>query len=288
MSFIPRTVLVCFVFGALFLLGAFQPKEQVPVRTIIENMYSNVEKIQSLKFTMKKKERVDGKILSGEQNVKFERKPKKIYTKIIAPNEGVEVLFVEGQNKNHAYINPNAFPYITLSLDPYGSIMRNNNHHTVHEVGFDYIKGIVEYIENKSGDDFNKFFQYKGDTVFNNRKCYRVLIDYTPFNYVNYTVKPGENLITIAYKLYVSDYMIMSINEDIDDYHDVKPGQVIKVPNGYCKRTWLFIDQQNHLPIVQIMYDEKGLFSKYEFYNVQVNPDFSPEEFTKGYKDYDF
>ena len=288
MSFQHRTVFVLFFSTVLLFFSSFHYKGQISVRTIIENMYSSVDKIQSLQFTMKKKERVNGKLLTGEQNVKFVRNPKKIYTKIIAPNKGVEVLYVDGQNKNQAYVNPNAFPYITLSLDPYGSLMRNNNHHTVHEVGFDYINGIVQYIEDKSGADFEKYFQYKGDTVFNNRKCYRILIDYTPYAYVNYTVKPGENLISIAYKLFVSDYMIMSINDGVDSYHDVKAGQVIKVPNAYSKKTYLFIDQETFLPIVQIMYDDKGLFSQYEFHNVKLNPVFSEMDFRKDNKEYDF
>lgn len=269
-------------------LTSFQVNEQEKTKRIIEKMFQSIDQIRSLQFRLKKKERVNGEILSGEQEVKFIRNPKKIYTKIIAPNEGAEVLFIEGKNNNHAYINPNAFPFITLSLDPYGSIMRKNNHHTVHEVGFDYINSIVKFIANKSGENFGKYFIYDGDTIFNNRKCHKILIDYLPFKYVNYTVKKGENLADIAYKLFISDYMIMNINEDIDDYNDVEEGQVIKVPNAYARKTYLYIDQENYLPLIQIMYDEKGLFSKYEFHNLVLNPVIPPEEFTKDFEDYNF
>lgn len=275
---------------AIFLSGlfSFQSQGQISPADIVRQMSASIEKINSLKFKMKKKERVNGKILTGEQDVKFVRNPKKIYTKVIAPNKGVEVLYVEGKNKNYAYVNPNAFPYITLSLDPYGSIMRKNNHHTVHEVGFDYINDIVTHIKEKSGSNFDKYFKYIGDTVFNNRKCFKLLIDYIPFAYVDYTVKPGEDLKDIAYKLFVSDYMILSINKDIDDYDDVEAGQVIKVPNAYSRKTYLYIDQQTFLPIVQIMYDDKGLFAQYEFYDLEINPVIPDEEFSKDYKGYDF
>ncbi len=261
---------------------------QTTAKQIIDNMNAGIERVQTLKFKLKKKERVKGKMTFGEQECKYNRKPKKIYTKMISPKAGVEVLFEEGKNDNHAIVNPNGFPYVSLTLDPYGSTMRNNNHHTLHEVGFDYINSIVNFIEKKTGSDFDKYFLYTGDTVFNNRKCYKILIDYHPFGLVNYTVKEGEDLADIAYKLFVSDFMILDLNPGIDDYSDVKPGQVIKVPNGYARKTFLCIDKENYLPIVQMMYDEKGLFAVYEFWNLQLNPKIAPEEFTKEYKDYNF
>jgi hypothetical protein len=274
-------------FVILFFCG-FHSEEEVSARNIVNNMYAATGKIKSLKFVMKKMERVGGKYLNGVQAVKYNRNPRKVYTEIISPNKGVEVLYVEGKNNNHAYVNPNAFPYITLSLDPYGSIMRKNNHHTVHEVGFDYISGIIKHVDAKAGNDFNKIFRYTGDTVFNNRKCYKLLIDYTPFAYINYTVKKGETLKEIAYRLFVSDYMIMTINKGIDDYDDVAEGQVIKVPNAYARKTLLLIQKDTYLPVVQVMSDEKGLFSRYEFYDLIVGPEFSEMEFSKDYEKYNF
>jgi outer membrane lipoprotein-sorting protein len=257
-------------------------------KEIIARMHESAKNIRTLKFQMKKLERVDGRILSGDQEVKFNRMPKKIYTFIHAPRKGTEVLFIEGSNNNKAYVNPNGFPYFTLSLDPYSNAMRNNNHHTVHEVGFDYINSIVSYFSEKAGGDFEKIFIYKGDTVFNNRKCYKILIDYFPFQYIKYTVKENENLIDIAYRNFISDYMILQLNPDIDDYYDVKAGQAITIPNGYARKTLLFIDKENYLPIVQIMFDEKGLYAKYEFHDLQYNPKISEEEFTKDYEAYNF
>lgn len=262
--------------------------ETLTNKDIIDKMIFANDKVVTLKYRLKKKERIEGKYLLGEQVVKYQRNPRKVYTKILAPNKGVEVLYVEGQNNKKAYVNPNAFPYITLSLDPRGSTMRNNNHHTVYEVGFDYVTSIVESISDKSGNDFNKYFIHNGDTVFNGKPCYKVLIDYTPFSYVNYTVKAGETLPVIADKLLVSDYMILTLNPTIDDYNDVKAGQVIKVPTAYARKTVLYIEKTTFLPLVQRMYDDKGLFAQYEFYDVQLNPTISQEEFTKGYKDYDF
>jgi outer membrane lipoprotein-sorting protein len=82
--------------------------------------------------------------------------------------------------------------------------------------------------------------------------------------------------------------MIMEINEDVDDYNDVSAGQIIKIPNAYARKTLLCIEKKTNLPLLQAMYDEKGLFAQYEFYNVQVNPSITEAEFTRDYKDYDF
>jgi outer membrane lipoprotein-sorting protein len=271
-----------------FLLCAHYPDENISSKEIINKMSASIDKISTLKFKLKKKERINGELKSGEQDVKFQRSPKKIYTKVLAPNVGVEVLWIEDPNNKKAYVNPNAFPYFTLSLDPYNSILRKNNHHTIHEVGFDYINSIINQIAKKSAGDFGKFFVYEDDVIFDKKNCYKIVIDYTPYTYLSYTVKEGETVTTIAYKLFVSDYMILQLNK-IEDYDDVKAGQVIKIPNAYAKKTILFIDKENFLPISQMMYDEKGsLYSQYEFFNLQLNPKIPEEEFTKDYKDYNF
>ncbi|MFN3405650.1 MAG: DUF1571 domain-containing protein [Cytophagaceae bacterium] len=278
---------VFFLLSFSVLLFSFGPEKDISGKQIISNMNHNINKVETLRFKMKKKERINGKVMYGEQDCKFNKSPKKIYTRMILPKDGIEVLYVEGENGNKALVNPNGFPYISLSLDPYGSSMRNNNHHTVHEVGFDYLNSIVDYIALKSTDNFEKIFKYVGDTVFNNRKCYVMLIDYQSYAYVPYTVKKGETITDIAYRNFVSDYMILEVN-GLTAYDGVKVGQVIKVPNAYARKTYLFIDKQTFLPLVQAMYDDKGFYAQYEFHNLQVNVPIRPEEFTRTYKDYNF
>jgi len=50
----------------------------------------------------------------------------------------------------------------------------------------------------------------------------------------------------------------------------------------------LYIDKTNYLPVVQIIYDDKGLFGQYEYNSLIVNPVFAPDEFTSKFKDYKF
>ena len=56
----------------------------------------------------------------------------------------------------------------------------------------------------------------------------------------------------------------------------------------YAKKSVVYIDRINYLPLKQEMYDDKGLFEKYEFLNLKINPTIYEEEFTEGFKDYNF
>ncbi|MDO1444726.1 DUF1571 domain-containing protein [Rhodocytophaga aerolata] len=257
-------------------------------KKIVDNMLTAAKEVETLKFKFKKVERVGGKMLTGEQDVKYLHTPRKTYAYLHSPSKGTEVLWIENENSGKVLVKPTSFPYIAVNLSPFGSVIRKNNHHTVHEIGFDYIAGVVGNIAGKSGNQFNQYFLYQGDTKFQDRECYKILIDYTPYQYISYTVQAGEDLPIIAKKLFVSDYMIKEINPDIDDYDDVKPGQQIKVPNAYARKTLLYIDKKSFLPIVQKMYDEKGLFAHYEFHNLELNPAIKAEEFSREYGEYNF
>lgn len=203
--------------------------------------------------------------------------------------KGPEVLWVEGKNNGNALVNPNGFPYINLNLDPMGSILRENQHHTINEIGFDYYASIVRSSIKFAGPKFDVYFKLNGEITWNKRACYSVTADYPEFKYVDYTVKKGEDLIKIARTLCVSEFMVQEANNDkVSDYYDVSEGQVIKVPILYGKKTELLIDKQYMLPINTKVYDGKGLFESYEYDILLVDPPLKDEEFTKGYKDYHF
>jgi len=268
----------------------FNPKQlsAQDSKKIVEDMLDAIARVNTLKFKLKRIERIEGKYLKSEAEMKFSKPLRAAYSYMQIPTKGLEVLYVDGKNGNNACVNPNSFPYVTLNLDPYGSTMRSDNHHTIHEVGFRYISDIISHMIRKSGVDYDKYFSYQGEVLVENRPCYKVVIDYTEFKYLPYTIKAGETITSVGYSHFVSDYLILEKNPDVDDYYDVKPGQVIQLPNAYAAKTVLYIDKANYLPIFQAMYDEKGLYEQFEFLNLHVNPSIPEEEFTKEYKDYNF
>ena len=265
-----------------------QREEGSSPREIIDKMLSSIDRIKTLKYKIKQFERIEGEMINAEQDIKLSVSPFKVYAYIYLPDEGAEFLWVEGKNDGDAIVNPNGFPYINLNLDPYGKILRKDQHHTIFELGFDYLAQILKAAMARTDDDFDKYCEYKGTIKWNNIDCHVIVIEYDGFKYVPYVVGEGETVLSIAKKLGLSEYMIVNTNPAVDNYDDVKAGQQIKVPNAYAKKTILYIDKRNNLPIYQKMYDEKGLFEIYEFHDLQVNPLIPEEEFTKSYKEYDF
>ena len=255
---------------------------------MIQDMLHNMKSIKTLKFRLKKQERIDGKMIRGDQIAKVQVSPFKVYVKVFEPDKGAEVLYVSGQRDGDALVNPNKFPYVNLNLSPYGGILRKNQHHTIHELGFNYMHGIVKDAYNRFKDKVDEFVIYEGMVEWNGQQCHKVIIDNKDFAWENYTVKNGEDVLDIAKENFVSEYMIMEHNKSIDDYDDVDAGQTIKIPNTYCRKIVFYLDKETLLPIYQKLWDDKGLFAEYEYHNLELNPSISSAEFTSDYEDYDY
>jgi LysM repeat protein len=98
--------------------------------------------------------------------------------------------------------------------------------------------------------------------------------------FVPYTVKNGETLYQIAHRMHVSEFLIRNYNESLQDWDSqVGPGEKIFVPNYYSKKTVLYIDKGNKHPIYQEMFDEKGMFEKYLFLDLSINPKLGDSDF---------
>ena len=108
------------------------------------------------------------------------------------------------------------------------------------------------------------------------------------YHYLSYHVQLGEDLISIAKKLNISEYAIMELNEEVDFYDDVDPGQELRIPSSYAKKMVLYIDQLYMLPLVIKVYDGKGLFEQYAYKKFVLNPTFHDGEFTSDFPDYGF
>jgi hypothetical protein len=263
----------------------FSQKQEPTSKELIFKMIKSIGAVERFKYSLKITERGKKGYNHYESSVKLNRAPRKIYLYI----KGIELIWVNGWNGNKAYVKPNSFPYINLSLDPLGSLMRQDQHHTINEMGFDYFGSIVEYIALKVGDKFDQCFKLEGEERYNNRPCYKISITTRDYGYENYTVGDRESITTIARKLHISEYKILEVNPKLNDYFDIlKKGQVLKVPNAYAKDVVLYIDQLYFLPIGVKVSDDKGLYEQYDYFFLQVNPKLDDAEFTTGYKDYKF
>ncbi len=251
---------------------------------MLNSIIKSISEVKTLRYDLYRNERVKGKMNYTESKVKLQVSPRKLYIYM----NGQEVLWVEGANNGNALINPGTFPYVNVNLDPMGSMMRKNQHHTIHELGMDYFGDILKRGIKRYGNSIDKYFVVLGEEQYMGRTCYKLSISFSDFAWQSYMVKKNETILTIAKKLNVSEFMILEKNPQAGWYDDVNEGQVIQVPNVYAKIILLMIDKEYMLPISEKILDDKGLFETYEFYNLKVNTPIAPEEFNKDYKDYHF
>ena len=270
------------VFSQFF---AFSQKSDLDCKEVVTKSLKAIKEVKGLKYHLKITERGKKGFNFYESSVKFNRNPRLIYLYI----KGIEVLWVQGSNDGKALVKPNSFPFFNLNLDPMGNLMRQDQHHTLNEMGYDYFAGIIQHTIDKLGPKFDDYFELAGEERINNRPCYKITINNRDFSYVDYTIGDNESITSIARKFYIAEYMILEKNPKFKDYFDIlKKGEVIKIPTWYCKTVTMYIDQLYMLPVSMKVSDDKGLFEEYNYHFLQVNPKFEEGEFTKKYKDYGF
>lgn len=254
---------------------------------LCRKMIAQIKQVQSLKFTFRKEERINGKMMNDKSFVKLQVNPFMVYYKQEYPKEGLELLYVQGSNDNQALINTNGFPYINVNLDPYGSTVRENQHHTVHNMGLGVMATILEYLLNRYNAQAKSMVKVSGHTTWDGNECYIITMENPNFKYEDYTVKKDETLLTIASRMKLSEHMILEKN-GFDDFTSVSAGQVIKIPTDYAKSMILYLDKKRLVPLVTKVYDDIGLYELYEYYGLELNYKFDPEEFKSSFKDYNF
>jgi hypothetical protein len=277
-----RLLLLSFLFASILPAAA---QKSIDTKELVLKTLKHIREVKGLKYHLKVIERGRKGMNYYESTVKFNRHPRLIYLYI----KGIEVLWLEGKNNGKALIKPNSFPFFNLNLDPMGSLMRQDQHHTLNEMGFDYFASIIQNTVDKLGPRFDDYFEVEGQERMNNRPCYKVIINNHDFQWVDYKIGAGESITSIARKFFVPEYLILEKNPNFNDYFDIlEPGKIIKIPTWYAKRVTMYIDELYYLPISIKIEDDKGLFEEYNYHHLQVNPKFEEGEFTRDYPGYGF
>ncbi len=277
-------------FSLLFLIsffsfGASIPGPNLSCREIIYQMLDSIQKIKTQRYEVKSVERVNGNLKLAESKIKLNINPLKVY--FISP-KGIEILWVKGSNNGDAIVHSSSVPFMNFDLDPYGSIMRKDQHHTIFDLGFPYIGLTIGNTIIKAPKDFDKHFEYAGTLTWNKIECYQILINYPEYKYIEYVTSKGETVSSIANKLNTSDFKIRYKNELSSYYSTIKEGKKLLIPIPYSNKTIVYIDKKTFIPISVKVYDDEGLFEAYDFYNVHINTAFAADEFSKNYKGYGF
>jgi len=251
-------------------------------------MFEKAKTINSLSFKIISKERFGTEYKLVEAFLKIQINPTKIYYKQLIPQTGAEMLINERYRKK-ALVNPNSFPWINIELNPMGKTMRNNQHHSIYEAGFNYFINILNYLFEKNKSNIHKLVIYKGTIDLQGISCYKIEFNNPSFSITSYTVKETCTVSSLACKLHVCDYHILERNTDYTDYLDkISSGTVLNIPSDYAKKLILLIDKSTCLPIFMEVYDDKGLFEQYRFLETKINPPFTEADFSRNNNDYGF
>ncbi len=254
--------------------------------SVVNQMLSALDAGKTYEYTMVQEERIDGKIHRNKIFTKIQETPKKVFIdNVEGANEGVQVLYVSGERDNKALVNK----MFGIKLSPFNSLIRKNQHHTILESGFGLLIGSIRDAKKRAQaqNAFDQVFQLAGSVTFDGKSCYKLILTDPTFTYESYTMQDGESLYSIAMKKKVCEQLIVEKN-GLGGFGSGKSGQTIQIPSSYAKKTILYIDKSNMHPIYQEMYDEKGMFEKYTFYDLKVNPSFTFKDFSEDNSAYDF
>ena len=260
------------------------PPSVSPVSTeqLISRLSAAIENLRFLRCSVRAQERVGGKFNQARSQMKLAFKPLRVYIK---NQKNIEVLWVSGQNDGDAWVYPASFPYVTLSLDPNGALMRRNQHHTALQAGFGTIADLLRTTGLRQDHGFSRSFRYVGDSTLQGRGCYVLRSDFPQFRYVAYKAGRNETLSTVADRFGCGEFRIMERN-NLSPGASIPAGKVVQVPNAYGRRTTVCVDPKTYLPMLIQVLDDKGLFEQFEFSDVVANHPIPAEEFTKNFKEY--
>ena len=221
--------------------------------------------VKSLVFTITNHERIDNEMLSGTQRVSITSEPFQCHISMINPGKGQELVYAGNTYEQQVVYEPNGFPYIQLELDPFGSLMRNKNHHTIFFLGFKKMTDIMQFHMSQSP------YSLKAEKINSNGKTYtKISIEFIDFNYKKIKVLKEESITSLSERMALCDYMVAELNDlDLDD--GLKKDSYLKVPSAYAKKFEILVDPDSGLPHKMVALDEKGVYEQYEFMDLVIN-----------------
>ena len=257
-------------------------------KSLLNKMHQSILKYQDLRFTLLRSERDEKEYIKGSFDGKLTINPFRVYLKNHFPNKGSEILYLEGINNNKAWVNPNAFPYLTLSLHPENKLLIAGGHHSLKLLGFSVIDQMILLYRENYKEDFFNFTKYHGMAEWKNMNCYKIILNYPDYKIIKYNAKKGEKLNTIAEKKLLNIAKLKKLNPNIDPNKELNSGQEIKITNAYAKKAVLYLDTKSYLPVLQEIYDEIGVYEKYGYYNLKFGKKIPDEEFSIDFEEYGF
>ena len=257
-------------------------------KELIQKMHKSIETYRDFRFKLYRSERVNGKQVLGCFDGKICMDPFMIYIKNIVPSEGSELLYKEGENNNKAWVNPDIFPYITMSFYPESNLLKAGGHHTLKDAGFDLLDEIFKFYESEYTDQLYEIIDTRGIVNWKGLNCYKLILNHPNYEILNYTANKNETLLKISKEKLLNSYKLNELNPSIKETKNLNEGQIVKIPNAYAKKVIIYLATDSFLPVYQEIYDEIGLYEKYVYKDLTFGMKIPKEEFSVDNDEYGF
>jgi hypothetical protein len=222
--------------------------------------------------------------------VKWAR-PYRIYIKNIEePKLGRELLFVRGKNGEELLAHKGSFPDITLSIDPYGSLASDCNHHPITEASIHVIFEVMDRNFRLAHQRLEGEIRVAGSEMLGERPCKKIEARFVKGGWFH-TMKEDETLWDVAHRYGKNMYQILHHNQDKgwEEADDPSAGDQVYIPRYYASRMEVWIDEELNLPIKAQAFDHFGqLYEVFEFRDMRVNTGLTEKDFDEDNPDYDF
>lgn len=285
------------VFIIFFFLLQFTPTmgkgtessiDTMSCETAISHMFNAIQSLNSARFKLVSTERIDNELHVSSAIGIIQYSPRKLFFRSFDNDDELafEIIYIEGENNNNALISPNGFPYFNLNLNPLGSTIRNNRHLSILDAGGVYLVDMIKigmelYAETGTLSERLKITKISDTHT-------KLIINNTDYRFTTYKIQKGETIRDICYKLGVPEYKILEINESVSDFDDIREGQVITVPTVYATKFELIIRNDDYIPTLVKIYDDKGLFATYEYKFFETNATVNEQTFSRDNPAYTF
>ncbi len=138
--FIPECVLLGLLCAAFLIRPTAAAGPRETLLSLLAQMEASYARVNDYTTVFRKQERVDGTLLPEETTFLKFQKPLKVYLKWVEdPFKGTEALFVDGDTNTLLVHRGGILGFLTLRLDPKGSLAMMGNRHPITEVGFGHL-----------------------------------------------------------------------------------------------------------------------------------------------------
>jgi hypothetical protein len=255
---------------------------------LANKMIDRVKALKSIQCTIESKERILENYHFEKGVFKINISPFKAYMKQEIPNNGLEVLMIAGDNGNNAKVNPNAFPWVNLNLDPQADLMMKDHHHSIYHAGFNYVVEVLDILLRKYQSKADQIIVSKGISTYQGQEVYVLECNNPYYKTYSLSLTKPESPFNIGLRLHINYFSILELNPGLKAFSVIAAGKTIQIPTDYASKMLIYLHRTQLYPVYIKVMDPKGLFEEYKFTNLSLNPVFKTDTFSADNPAYHF